>query len=101
MIRSFHYAAYTALAASSGRRASLEPWARYWYLWVSAAFLRSYLQTAEPAGFLPRTDDELRILLDLYLLEKAVYELGYEASHRPEWIHLPVKGILQLLGSPS
>ena len=65
--------------AGSGRFA----WARAWYQWVSAAFLGSYLETAADASFVPRTRAELEVLLDALLLEKAVYELLYEANNRP------------------
>ena len=75
----------------------LSRWARYWNVWVSVAFLRSYLEAARPAGFLPDSKEELRILLDAHLLEKAVYELGYELNNRPDWVGVPVSGILEML----
>ena len=101
MIRSLHYAAHHGLEAR-GRlrpeeRATLEPWAQHWYLWTAAAFLRGYLDAAADAEFLPRDDQELESLLTVYLLEKAVYELGYELNTRPEWVYLPILGIRQLL----
>jgi maltose alpha-D-glucosyltransferase/alpha-amylase len=100
MLRSFHYAAYSAyfeqlgLGAQSG---DVEPWAQYWHRWVSVAFLQSYLAIARHAAFLPQSDAELKILLDAYLLEKAVYELGYELNNRPDWVRIPLQGILQTL----
>ncbi len=105
MLRSFHYAVYTALYNQAGIKGlpsqedlvTLEPWARFWHLWVSAAFLKSYLQVATQAPFLPETPEQLSILLDACLLEKAVYELGYELNNRPEWVPIPLKGILELL----
>jgi len=104
MIRSFHYAAHHGLHTLEERgtvrpedRASLEPWAQHWYLWVSAAFLRGYLATAAGHRFLPAADREVEGLLTVYLLEKAVYELGYELNNRPHWVHLPLSGILRLL----
>jgi maltose alpha-D-glucosyltransferase/alpha-amylase len=105
MIRSFHYAAHYGLrsleergAVRSEERAALEPWVRHWYRWVSASFLRGYLEASEGAAFLPNADPELAGLLTVYLLEKAVYELGYELNNRPGWVHLPLAGIRQLLG---
>jgi maltose alpha-D-glucosyltransferase/alpha-amylase len=106
MIRSFHYAAYTALfkqeaaggyASHPEARAALELWARVWYLWVSATFLRTYREVASKASFLPHTREELQVLMDAYLLEKAVYELGYELDNRPDWVRVPLRGIVQLL----
>ncbi len=107
MLRSFHYAVYAVLfdqeaegvyASHPEALASLELWARFWCRWVSAVFLKAYCETAERSSFLPRTREELQILLDVYLLEKAIYELGYELNSRPEWVRIPLQGILQLLG---
>jgi maltose alpha-D-glucosyltransferase / alpha-amylase len=52
---------------------------------------------ARPGGFLPEDDEQLVILLDCCLLEKAVYELGYELNNRPDWAFIPLRGLLQLL----
>jgi maltose alpha-D-glucosyltransferase/alpha-amylase len=104
MIRSFHYAAHHGLhsleqrgAARREDRPALEPWAEHWYLWVSAAFLRGYLEGASGAAFLPTDGDAVESLLTVYLLSKAIYELGYELNNRPQWVHLPLAGIRQLL----
>jgi maltose alpha-D-glucosyltransferase/alpha-amylase len=103
MIRSFHYAAYAALLAQMkgpagpSNSAYLQPWALFWYLWVSATFLRSYLAEAGPAGLLPKDRRQLEIMMDALLLEKALYELRYEINHRPDWVRIPIEGILQLL----
>jgi maltose alpha-D-glucosyltransferase/alpha-amylase len=103
MLRSFHYAAYTALhhrindKVASEELAVLEHCTRFWYVWVTTAFLKSYLEHAAAAPFLPPSHEELAVLLEAYLLEKAVYELGYELNNRPDWIRLPLRGILQLL----
>ena len=98
MLRSFHYAAYAAyfaLAQNGAPAPELEPWARFWHLWVSVAYLKTYLEVVEGAAFLPSSPDELKLLLDAYLVEKAVYELGYELNNRPDWVKIPLQGILQ------
>ena len=106
MLRSFHYAAYSVVfVRASGRLGPgedarhLDPWAQYWQTYVSAAFLKSYLSVAEQASFLPVDLTELEALLDAYLLEKAIYELGYELNSRPGWTRIPLQGILQTLES--
>jgi maltose alpha-D-glucosyltransferase / alpha-amylase len=108
MLRSFHYAAYTSLFGHVGSAmvrpedlAAMEPWARIWNVWISSTFLNSYLQHAQPGGFLPSHREEINILLDVYLFEKALYELGYELNNRPDWVHIPLAGILQLVQSPE
>ncbi len=103
MIRSFHYAAHTILlghsptALRSQDLPLLEHWAQLWCLWASSAFLRSYLELVEESPLLPENHDDLKILLDAYLMEKAVYELGYEINNRPDWLKIPLQGILQML----
>ncbi|HXA08879.1 MAG TPA: putative maltokinase, partial [Chthoniobacterales bacterium] len=88
MMRSFQYAAYSALWQPSTRAEDtpfLEHWADLWYREMSATFLASYLRTAAGATFLPQKESDLRVLLEAYLLDKAVYEVGYELNHRPDW----------------
>ncbi len=108
MLRSFHYAAYTSLFGHLGSAivrpedlAALEPWARLWSVWIGAAFLKSYIEHATPAGFLPTNRDDIKILLNVYLLEKALYELGYELNNRPDWVRIPLIGLRQLLEQPA
>jgi maltose alpha-D-glucosyltransferase / alpha-amylase len=103
MIRSFHYAAYTALRIKTGaptrseNPSFLEPWVLFWYTWVSAQYLHSYLEGAVWAGILPSSMPEIEVLLDALLLEKAIYELRYEINNRPDWVRIPIQGILHLL----
>ena len=104
MLRSFHYADYSALFSLKERGLlciedlpPMEAWARFWHFWVCVIFLKAYLDVAGQGTFLPAIKEELRMLLDLYLLEKAVYELGYELNNRPDWVKIPLQGIRQLL----
>jgi maltose alpha-D-glucosyltransferase/alpha-amylase len=103
MIRSFHYAVYATLRgqASTILRPEdlpvLEKWARSWYLWVSATFLKSYLQFTADIPILPRSREDIRVVLGAYLLDKAMYEVNYELNNRPDWLGLPLQGILQML----
>jgi maltose alpha-D-glucosyltransferase/alpha-amylase len=101
---------------------ALAGWARWWQHWVSARFLAAYLRrlgwnenaaggAAEGAGgeagatggqagaaeLVPPTAEHLAVLLDVYLLEKAIYELRYELNNRPDWVAIPLAGILALL----
>ena len=64
---------------------------------MSATFLESYLATAAGASFLPAKQSDLNPLLQAYLLDKAVYEVGYELNHRPDWVVIPVRGIKHIL----
>jgi maltose alpha-D-glucosyltransferase/alpha-amylase len=99
MIRSFSYAAYAALFAHTVHAPNqfdrLEPWADSWQRWAADAFVRSYRTTMGDAAFVPggQTFDDL---LDAFVLEKAIYELGYELNNRPDWLRIPLGGILKL-----
>jgi len=101
MIRSFHYAVYSAILKRASIRAEdvpvLKPWADQWYFHVSGVFLKSYMQTAGEAPFMPREKEDMEILLHAFLLEKAVYEVGYELNNRPDWVIIPMRGIRHIL----
>jgi maltose alpha-D-glucosyltransferase/alpha-amylase len=103
MVRSFHYAGYAALLNRDmgGVRAEdqqvLEPWARYWSEWSTVAFLKGYLETAEGAVFLPSDQEDLALMLDAYRLDKAMYEIRYELDNRPEWLQIPLRGVLDII----
>ena len=94
MLRSFHYASVAALfrhrdqGAAPGELDEREGWISFWYRWVTVAFLKGYLEAAGDAAFLPGTAEGRQLLLDFYLLEKALYELGYEAGNRPGWMRI-------------
>ncbi len=101
MVRSFHYAAETALvtakakAGQTGDKEKLISWGRAWYEWTSSAFVGAYLETAAGAPFLPTANADF--VLDIYLLEKVFYELKYEMNNRPAWMHIPLVGIVDIL----
>jgi len=103
MIRSFHYASKVVGAHTNrdltlaGERADIDPLLTSWYRAIAGAFLRAYLDAAGDAPFLPADRDQLAALLDFLVMEKAIYEIGYEANNRPDWIDVPAQGLLDLL----
>ena len=76
--------------------ARLEPWAQLWERFVSAEFLRAYRETAGGAPFLPDNSTDFRKLLDVFLLDKALYEILYELNSRPGWVRIPMLGMMSL-----
>jgi maltose alpha-D-glucosyltransferase / alpha-amylase len=106
MIRSFSYAAYSALDRFAQRNPAaartLEPWAQIWQNAVSTEFLHAWRTAMADAERDPRaphlTPQPLQAhrLLNAYLLEKALYELLYELNNRPAWVRIPLAGILNL-----
>jgi maltose alpha-D-glucosyltransferase/alpha-amylase len=105
MIRSFHYAAHFALRGQTPTTLRpedlpvLEDWAWAWYLWVSATFLKSYREIMADTPVLPQGLEGLKAILDAYLVDKAIYEVNYELNNRPDWVGLPLQGILQVVGT--
>jgi maltose alpha-D-glucosyltransferase / alpha-amylase len=100
MIRSYHYAARSGLlrrfregVVGPEAIADLEPWVDGWFQWTAASYLEGYLDEVSEAGVIPSERHHTRILLDAYLLEKAVYELGYELNNRPDWVGIALAGI--------
>jgi maltose alpha-D-glucosyltransferase / alpha-amylase len=102
MLRSLHGAADEALfgATATSRpedRLTLEPWARFWYAWVSGAFLRAYVGVVGHTSILPSDTEDRQILLDAYLIEIALAELRDASRHHPERAGNPLRGILHVL----
>jgi maltose alpha-D-glucosyltransferase/alpha-amylase len=104
MLRSFDYAAYATLpgyGVSSVVRSEdlpvLEPWVRFWSTWSSSVFLVSYLEKIKGAKLLPSSAVGRELLLKFLILEKLVYELGYELNNRPHWLRIPAQAIIQEL----
>jgi maltose alpha-D-glucosyltransferase/alpha-amylase len=108
MLRSFEYATKTILGTRVAGALvkpedvpALEPWAEYWHTWAGSAFLKAYLKTLAPAHpeLLPANREDLGLMLQVFLLEKAVYELAYELNNRPDWVAIPMAAIMQLIGA--
>jgi maltose alpha-D-glucosyltransferase/alpha-amylase len=103
MLRSFHYCSRVGQAnvvkrglGSPEGAPALGAAARLWYQAVSARFIASYLAIGAKADFLPQAREDIERLLQVYLLEKACYELRYELNNRPDWVEVPMQGILEL-----
>lgn len=90
MLRSF---AYVATAARLLR--GVDP-PEEWEEEARRLFMEGYMATVD-ASLLPAGLESLERLLAVFELEKAVYELRYELNHRPDWVRIPVAGIMRLL----
>jgi maltose alpha-D-glucosyltransferase/alpha-amylase len=107
MLRSFQYAAFSALAvrkergllADEATAEAFDAWAEVFERWASALFLRGYLAAIEeaPVPLAPRDREHLRLLLDAWLIEKAMYEVRYEIDNRPAWLPIPLRGVLNIV----
>ncbi len=94
MLRSFHYA--SAVARTERDEYALEDLAAAWEMRNRQAFLRGYMRAAGDGGILPADPEGMATVLAAFELEKAVYELGYERAHRPDWIHIPLAALRRL-----
>ncbi len=89
VLRSIDYAAVAT------RPAGLDDWAAAWQAEGARAFVGAYRRTVSGAGFVPRDDDDFRRALAVLELEKAAYEVVYEANHRPAWVAIPRGGLVR------
>ena len=101
MLRSFSYA-----RGSTQMREKAEPGAdklapalQAWEAQTRAAFIKAYAAAGARSGIYESFDD-VRGLMQLAEMEKVLYELRYEMSNRPDWIHIPVQGLLAVLEGP-
>jgi len=102
MLRSFDYAASVALRHHSPTdAATLDPWTRGWVDAMCRHFLGGYFATAESAAFLQAGREDVALLLTAFVLEKCIYEIGYDLSYRPELLHVALRASERLLGEPG
>jgi maltose alpha-D-glucosyltransferase/alpha-amylase len=94
MMRSIHYAAFGKLLLNENYRDRdlefLESWADQWQHYVSRFYLGAYMDRIGMGNELSYEND---VLIRTLLIEKAVYELGYELNGRPDWVSIPLRGI--------
>ena len=105
MIRSFHDVALGRLRESdlggslrSEDAEALDVWARQWFLWVGATFLRGYRESTGDAAFLPAAADEWACLLDAFLIQRLLEDLYADLSDDPNRVASSLRGLLELLG---
>lgn len=100
MLRSFHYAAHRALFSNTAIRpeaiARMEVWANLWSERISKLYLQTYFDAIGVTSLplVPKDESDRRYLLQVFVLNKAIYELGYELNVRPDWLVISLKGIL-------
>jgi maltose alpha-D-glucosyltransferase/alpha-amylase len=101
MLRSFHYAAWTALDRYRHEHGTVPDAVRArvmaWQQRVAEEFLAAYQVHVAGASSYPTDADFARALTDLFVLQKAIYEVGYELANRPDWVEIPLSGIRDLL----
>lgn len=104
MLRSFDYAAFSALRQIKETlrpedRLALEPWADCWSFYVGQHYIDSYFDKTKGSDIVPAEAKQREHLMRGYLMNKAIYELNYELNNRPAWADIPLRGILKILES--
>jgi maltokinase len=101
MIRSYHYAVSAKLfnseETSDKEMVVLQRAADRWYKLIKDTYLEEYLAVFGSPHPLFKDNNEINYLLLFHLLEKAIYEIGYEVNYRPSWVKIPLKGIAEVL----
>jgi maltose alpha-D-glucosyltransferase/alpha-amylase len=103
MLRSFEYAEWAALFAIAEHEADsvgkLLSFASAWRRCAQDTFLKSYFDAVGDCPSCPKDRTEADRLLNLFTLEKALYEICYEATNRPTWLRIPITGLQTVLDS--
>jgi malto-oligosyltrehalose trehalohydrolase/4-alpha-glucanotransferase len=102
MLRSFAYAAAAANRAlprdlPQTDRSAVEERLAAWEAEASQAFLDAYFAAAHGGGFCPENQADAARVVRFFMLEKALYEIAYELANRPDWVAIPLRGVLRLL----
>ena len=101
MIRSFYYAAYEGFVnnnqVSAEETAKLLPYADFWAHHLSGFFVKAYLDTVQNSPIIPTDAVERQMMLDTFLLEKAIADLSYELTYRPNLVRVPVQLIKSVM----
>ena len=105
MIRSFHYASNAAsvglIDAPSDSIRDPRRWQDFWYQSCLVSFLQGYFVDGQAQVSVPEDEFVRQQLLELFLLEKVLYELRYEIQNRPDWIPIPLLGLADVLRLPG
>jgi maltokinase len=103
MLRSFGYAAAVGLREHGPASPDPAPGhlADAWERHNRDAFLTAYLARMEGSELLPPDLSATRALLDMFELDKAVYEVGYEQAHRPDWVQIPLGAVRRLVDAST
>jgi maltose alpha-D-glucosyltransferase/alpha-amylase len=104
VLRSFDYAGRSAVITAAERGVvtdtdigTLDAWCREWVATMQSRALDEYLAELAPAGLIPPDRADVNLLLDLFVLEKALYEIRYELANRPHWVGWPLAAVAETL----
>jgi maltose alpha-D-glucosyltransferase/alpha-amylase len=77
---------------------SLLPFARLWAHYMVGFFMKAYLDTVKDSSFIPSDKQDFQMMVETYMLDKALHDLKYELQNRPDWVIIPVRTIKSIIG---
>jgi maltose alpha-D-glucosyltransferase/alpha-amylase len=102
MIRSFTNVAYEGFLKTThvekDNITTVLPYARIWAHYMVGFFMKAYLDTVRDTSFIPADKSDMKVMIDTYMLEKALYDLNYEFKFRPHWAIVPLRIIQTIIG---
>ena len=105
LLRSLDYAGRVAVdtAVERGRIGdsgadAVEMWRAEWTEQMQRRLLAVYRETMSGSELVPEDDDDLRLLLDVYMATKSLYEVRYELANRPQWVDWPLRAVVEMIG---
>ena len=76
----------------------VDDWRAEWTQQAQDELLRAYCETIAGTGLVPDDDADIRLLLDVYVVTKTLYEVRYELANRPDWVSWPLAAVVETLG---
>jgi maltose alpha-D-glucosyltransferase / alpha-amylase len=105
VIRSFHNVAYEGLFQShliqKEQQQAFTPFAILWAHYITGFFMKEYIEAVKDAAILPKSKPALEMVMQFFLLRKAMHDLNYELQHRPEWAIVPLRLIQSIMNTTT
>ncbi|QDR79637.1 maltose alpha-D-glucosyltransferase [Sporomusa termitida] len=92
--QAIHLGIVPGIEVSTENQELLQRWSQSWYNWAAASFLRGYVNSVKDTGLLPVDRQQLEVLLDVFLLQRGLYQVVAELKNRPTWIGIALSGLL-------
>jgi maltose alpha-D-glucosyltransferase/alpha-amylase len=89
-----HLGLVPGIEVSTENQVLLQQWSQSWYNWAAASFLKGYVNSVKDTGLLPADRQQLEVLLDVFLLQRGIYQIVSGLKNRPSWIGIALRGLL-------
>jgi predicted trehalose synthase len=79
---------------------TVDSWRAEWTAQMQQRLLDTYRATIAGSGLVPDDAAEMRLLLEVYMVTKSLYEVRYELANRPDWVEWPLHAVAEMIGTP-